>query len=139
MDWDVKVTDSMLTDAAGLIERIQWGGPTGITLEVFYSTGGEYRVSLTQRKDGAEPYSSHVTMDLIPSISLVREIGALIAAGDLRNHARAAKVLHTIFKSMTRTKTTGVLFPKSSVASGLSRGDLESLWHTMPIRIGDRS
>ncbi len=94
-DWNVKVTESMFTEAAGSAESIQWGGPKGINIQASYFTGGGYDIALTQRKDSAEPFSSHVKMDLIPPVSLVRQVGALIAAGDLRNYVRTAKILDT--------------------------------------------
>ncbi len=94
-DWNVKVTESMFTDAAGSAESIQWGGPTGINIQASYYTGGGYGITLTQRKNISEPFSSHVKMDLIPPISLERQVGALIAAGDLRNYGRTAKILDT--------------------------------------------
>jgi hypothetical protein len=93
-DWGHKVTESMFTEAAGSSESIQWGGSTTIKIDASYYTRGGYNVCLTQAK-AREPYSTQVASELIPPISLVRQVGALIAAGDLRNYVRTAKILDT--------------------------------------------
>jgi hypothetical protein len=52
---------------------------------------------LSQFQEVREPFASHTDTNLISSTPLIRGIGAIIAGGDIRNSARAARALHARF------------------------------------------
>jgi hypothetical protein len=106
-DWKLRVTASMATEAAGSSEAIQFGGPAGIELSAFLSTSGWYDVTLRQVRAPSEPFSSHIEMDLVPATTLVRQLGALIAEGDLRHYDQTAEILRTTLNVDPRSTRDG--------------------------------
>jgi hypothetical protein len=95
--WQIPSTSSMDPHGNGGGTDLQWAGEHGIRMNVGYSTGGGCRILLWQDKESGEPFSSHTDSDLISPTLLVRGIGAIIAAGDIRNVARAERALHARF------------------------------------------
>lgn len=95
--WKIPTTSSMDPHGLASFTDIQWSGDHGITVSAVYPHGGACHMSLSQTKGFGEPFSSHVNSDLISATPLLRGIGALIAGGDIRNVARAERLLHARF------------------------------------------
>lgn len=75
----------------------QWSGEHGIRVRAVYWAGGGCQMSVSQKQELREPFSSHTDSDLISPTPLVQGLGAMIASGDIRNVARAERALHTTF------------------------------------------
>jgi hypothetical protein len=94
-----KIPSTSSTDPHGIGygTDFQWGGEHGIRVNAIHWTGGGCQMSVSQKKELGEPFSSHADSDLISPTSLVRGIGSMIASGDIRNVARAERALHASF------------------------------------------
>jgi hypothetical protein len=117
-------TFSMDPHGYGQGAEFQSAGEHGISVSAFYHTGGGCQLSLSQRKEISEPFSSHTDRDLISAAPLVRGLGAIIASGDIRNVARAERALRTTFRT-SGPGTFGFHYELEKVIPGIDPGYFE--------------
>ena len=103
---------------------IQWDGEHGIRVSVAYWPGGGCQMSLSQSKESAEPFSSHVDGDMISATPMVRGIGDMIAGGDIRDVARAGRALHARFTT-SEPGAFGISYELQNVIPGIDPGRFE--------------
>lgn len=102
----------------------QSGGEHGISVSAFYHTGGGCQLSLSQRKEMSEPFSTHIDRDLISPAPLVEGLAMIIASGDIREVARAEHALGTIFTT-PGPGAFGVNYEIKTIIPGVEPGYFE--------------
>ena len=117
-------TSSMDPHGYGQGTDFQSGGEHGISVSAFYHTGGGCQLTLSQRKEMGEPFSTHTDRELISPAPLVRGLATIIASGDIRNVALAEHALRTTFTSPGPGEF-GINYELKTIIPGIDPGYFE--------------